>query len=172
MQVRSGKAVRDGTFRERGAPQTPPLLQPTLPGVHPYRHEPFVLIQALLVGGDEEPPVLHPARVQPRLGRQIPADHIPRVRQQLHFHIAGTQLPQETCVGDRCSVTSPRPPCVPRVCVTLRGSCSISWICGNATKTIGFCSLWALNEWGKGVMEWMSHESVKKNHHTSPSCLT
>lgn len=76
-----------------------PLPQPALPGAPPYRHEPFVLIQALLVGGDEEPPVLHPARVQPGLGGQVPADHIPGVSQQLHFHIAGAQLPQETCGG-------------------------------------------------------------------------
>lgn len=141
----------------------PPAAHPA--GAPPYRHEPFVLVQALLVGGDEEPPVLHPARVQPRLGRQLPADHIPGVRQQLHLHIAGTQLPQETCGGhaqggteDVSPLCHPRRdaeggPRVRRVSrVTLRGSCSISWICGNATKHRFL--FWLVVKWMGGKEFW------------------
>lgn len=61
----------------------------------PYRHEPLVLVQPLLVGGDEESSVLDPARVEARLLLQVFANDVPGVSQELHLHITGTELPQQ-----------------------------------------------------------------------------
>lgn len=58
-----------------------------------HRHEPFIFVQSLLVGSNEEAPVLNPPRMETRLPFQIMADHVASVRQQLHLHIAGAQLP-------------------------------------------------------------------------------
>lgn len=66
----------------------------------PYRHEPLVLIQSLLVGGDEESSVLDPARVEARLLLQVFADDVPGVSQELHLHVTGPELPQQAWEPD------------------------------------------------------------------------
>lgn len=60
-----------------------------------YRHEALVLIQPLLVGGNEEPSILNPACVETRLLLQVFADHVPGVGQELYLNITGTELPQQ-----------------------------------------------------------------------------
>ena len=54
-----------------------------------YRHKALVLVQPLLVGGDEEPSILDPACVETRLLFQVFADHVPGVGQELYLDIAG-----------------------------------------------------------------------------------
>lgn len=78
-------------------PLAPPLHYAAHPGPRgrTHRHEPLVLIQTLPAGCDEQAPVLDPACVQPRLLLQVAAHHLPRVRQELHLHITGPQLPQQ-----------------------------------------------------------------------------
>lgn len=84
-----------------GCPNLHPLAPPLHYSAHPgprgrtHRHEPLVLIQTLPAGRDEQAPVLDPARVQPRLLLQVAAHHLPRVRQELHLHVTGPQLPQQ-----------------------------------------------------------------------------
>lgn len=60
-----------------------------------YRHEAFVLVQPLLVGGNEKSSILDPACVEPRLLLQVLADHIPGVGQELYLDVTGTELPQQ-----------------------------------------------------------------------------
>lgn len=63
--------------------------------IHSHRHEALVLIQSLLVGGDEESSILDPASVETGLFLQVSADHIPGVGQELYLHITGAELPQQ-----------------------------------------------------------------------------
>ena len=71
------------------------MQQYSLNNLHSYRHEALVLIQPLLVGGNEKSPILDPACVETRLLLQVFADHIPGVGQELHLNITGTELPQQ-----------------------------------------------------------------------------
>lgn len=72
----------------------PPIGQKTS-NLDSYRHEALVLVQPLLVGGNEESSILDPACVETSLLLQVFADHIPGVGQELYLNITGTELPQQ-----------------------------------------------------------------------------
>lgn len=78
----------------RCVPGMQPVPIPTPQGCT-HRHKPLILVQTLLVGGDEEAPVLDPARVQARLLLQLVAHHSACMCQEFHFHVARPKLPQE-----------------------------------------------------------------------------
>lgn len=103
--------------------------------------------------------------MQPGLCRQLPAHHIPCVRQQLHLHIAGTQLPQQTWDGGQGGTwghslqvgqAAPSPSCCG---VQRRPRCPRHGLCHTAgalapsrgdvrvLQIIDFYFPWALNEW-------------------------
>lgn len=63
--------------------------------IYSHRHEALVLIQSLLVGGDEKSSILDPAGVETCLFLQVSADHIPGVGQELYLNITGAELPQQ-----------------------------------------------------------------------------
>lgn len=98
--VPGGTASR-GAPPLRRAPGACRQARTPAPAGRTHRHEALVLEQTLLAGRDEQAAVLHPARVQPRLLRQVAAHHAPRVGQQLYLHVAGPQLPQQAWRGAR-----------------------------------------------------------------------